>query len=102
MNRPDGEIASYLIELGKSLSNKTDHKETEKKTRKKSKIKRICRTLNLTKGQLKASKHPTDITKTSRSIAKEMYPDFSARAKMSISLMTKEKLRAIHGKSIMN
>lgn len=94
-NRPHGEIANYFIQLAESLSENTDGEQQKKQ-------KRICSALNLTKRQLRSAHHPTDITKTCRSITKLIYPDVSARVQMLTSLMPNETLAAIRGKNMMN
>ncbi|CAF1471116.1 unnamed protein product [Rotaria sordida] len=104
--KPKGDAASYLIELGQSLSNDTDCKEKQKQKQKQNKnnnkkikkktIKRICITLNLTKAQLKESKHHSDITKTCRTITKLIYPDVSTCAEMLVSTTPTQILHAIH------
>ncbi|CAF1568991.1 unnamed protein product [Rotaria magnacalcarata] len=93
--KPEGDAASYFIQLGKSLSNNTDRKQKEKKKRAQKKLNRIYRALNLTKSQLKAAHHSTDITKTCRSITKLLYPDVSTRATMLTSLLPNETITAI-------
>jgi hypothetical protein len=85
-----------LIEVGKMLGGgpSGDDEETDKKEKR---LKEIYKILKLDEDQLKGCQHPTDITKTCRSIVKELYPDVHKRSTMLVSLMTTETLEAIHG-----
>jgi hypothetical protein len=69
-NRPTGAAAPYLIEVGKTLASgpSGDAEETDKKEKRLTELYKI---LNLDEAQLKACQHPTDITKTCRSIVME-------------------------------
>ncbi|CAF3330712.1 unnamed protein product [Rotaria sp. Silwood2] len=101
MPKPIGNIATYLIQLGASLSNnhepqKEQKKKKTKKQKKKNKIKKIGRILNLSEDELKYSKHRTDITKTCRALVKTLYPDPSERAQTVITKIPISKLHAIH------
>lgn len=97
-------LANTLIRLVASMSHSADgwkisNEEKTNEKKKKKQLKGISRVLNLSVRKLKNAKHPTDITKTCRSIIKLLYPDESVRAQMSVSKMSPAALVSIHGKS---
>ena len=57
--------------------------------------------LNTTEDQLRLCEHKIDITKTSRSLIKHIYPDANDRANMLISTMPSPQLKAIQGKHVL-
>lgn len=58
-------------------------------------MERIKSVLNMSENELKACEHGTDITKTCRSIVKHIYQDLDERAKMLVSSMKVDQLKAI-------
>ena len=59
------------------------------------KLESICSALNMTEKELKKCQHDVDITKTCRSIVKQIYPNANDRGKMLISTMDPCVLQAI-------
>lgn len=92
--RPTGAAAEYLLMATRPLTEDNTNQTNERKSYP---LQHLCDALQMTQNQLQQCTHTTDITKTCRKITRFLYPNNTDCAKLTIKLIDRQQLDAIHG-----